>query len=117
MEQMENLKKGDVLMANLGRQEGSIQGGTRPVVVVQNDIGNKKSTTVMVVPLTTKRIHENYPFHVKLRKELSGLKKDSVALCEQTRVINKSKLIEYMTSLCDKEIVKINNALKIEFNL
>ena len=57
---MENLKKGDVLMANLGRQEGSIQGGTRPVVIVQNDIGNKNSTTIMVVPLTTKRIHENY---------------------------------------------------------
>lgn len=117
MEQVENLKRGDVFMANLGYQRGNVQGGIRPVVVIQNDIGNKNSPTIVVVPLTTKRKDSFYPFHVKLRKELSELEEDSVVLCEQPRTIDKTDILEYVTALCHKEIVKINTALRKELCL
>lgn len=117
MEQMVDLKRGDIFVARLQKPVGNEQGGTRPVVIIQNNMGNKKSGTVIIAPLTTKRSNENYPFHVKLRKEFSGLEQDSVVLCEQIRVIDKKRLGTYISSLTPKDIIKINEALKLELNI
>ena len=117
MEQMENLKKGDVLMANLGRQEGSIQGGTRPVVIVQNDIGNKYSPTVIAAAITSQKDKSHLPTHIELSSQSCGLAKDSIVLLEQIRTIDKQRLKEHMGRLDDGSMGKIDEALSISFGL
>ena len=81
------MKRGDVYQANLDPVIGSEQGGIRPVVIIQNDRGNRYSPTVIVVAVTTRRKKPQLPVHVLLTREESGLKEDSIVLTEQVRTL------------------------------
>ena len=84
------MKRGDVYQANLDPVIGSEQGGIRPVVIIQNDRGNRYSPTVIVVAVTTRRKKPQLPVHVLLTREESGLKEDSIVLTEQGRTLEKT---------------------------
>lgn len=94
---------GDVYWVDF-KGEGSEQSGLRPAIVVQNNIGNKYSPTVKVVPVTT-QVKKRMPTHVIMKAVVSGLEKDSIALCEQETVCDKSKIKDYITTL-PKDIMK-----------
>lgn len=106
-----NIKIGDVYWVKF-EGSGSEQSGYRPAVVIQNDIGNKFSPTIKVVPLTTKLCKKNLPTHVFVKKEY-GLAKDSMALCEQETVCDKEKVGDYVTSFPDEIMAKIAVGLTI----
>ncbi len=110
------VKRGDIFYADLGPVIGSEQDGIRPVLIIQNDIGNKYSPTVIALAITTKT-KANIPTHIPIEKESSGLKKDSIILVEQIRTIDKARLIEKVGHL-DKDIMEdVKRALKLSFNL
>ena len=112
----QDVKRGCVYLADLGEYEGSVQGGTRPVIVLQNDTGNKYSPTTLVCPLTSQNKKE-MPTHVTLPIS-AGLQKESVALCEQIRVIDKTKLKRLVCKLSDESLVaKINKGIMISLGL
>ena len=109
------IRRGDIWMADLRLGTvGSEQGDIRPVLVVQNNIGNKHSPTVTIIPLTSKR-KNNLPTHVVISE--SFLPMLSVALTEQIRTIDKSRLIKYMGKLNENIMSKINNAIAIQMGL
>lgn len=109
------IRRGDIWMADLRIGTiGSEQGEIRPVLVVQNNIGNKHSPTVTIIPLTSKR-KNNLPTHVVISE--SFLPTLSVALAEQIRTIDKSRLIKYMGELNENIMSKINNAITIQMGL
>ena len=105
------VKRGEVYFANLDPAIGSEQGGIRPVVIVQNDIGNTHSTTT-IAAITTNDRHSRMPTHVNLRSSCEPLK-DSVALLEQLRTIDKSRLIAYIGTLSKETMKKIDDAFLI----
>lgn len=110
------VKRGDIFLADLGEQNGSVQGGMRPVVVLQNDIGNRFSPTTLVCPLTSQK-KKNMPTHVSIPIS-SGVEKESVALCEQLRVINKNELKRKICNLTDDSIItKINQSIIVSLGL
>lgn len=112
------IKRGEIFLANLMNTTGSEQSGIRPVLIVQNDFGNKYSPTVIVLPITSKVFKTKLPTHVPIqKKELYGLKKDSIILVEQVRTIDKSRLIKKIGSLDDAIMEKVKNALKVNFNI
>lgn len=116
MEERGEVRRGAVYLADLGEYEGSVQGGTRPVVVLQNDVGNKFSPTTLVCPLTSKTKKE-LPTHVTLPTSV-GLQKESVALCEQIRVIDKSKLKKLVCRVSDDRLItQMNKGLMISLGL
>ena len=90
------MKRGDVYRADLNPVQGSEQGGIRPVVIVQNDLGNQSSPTVIVAPLTTQRKKRSQPTHVEVLPPDGGLKYPSMVLCEQLRTVEKSRLDRYI---------------------
>lgn len=102
--------RGDIYYANLGETVGSEQDGIRPVLVIQNDIGNRFSPTVIVTAITSQINKAKLPTHVEL-KEL--LKRDSVILTEQIRTIDKARLQEKITTLADSEMKRIEDALLV----
>ena len=95
---------------------GSEQRGLRPAVILQNDIGNQCSTTVLVAPLSTK-CFKRLPTHVFLSKQRTALRADSVAMMEQVRVMDKSRLLYRVASVPEEEMAAINQALLISFGL
>ncbi len=109
-------KRGDIFLASLGNVIGSEQKGTRPVLIVQNDIGNKYSPTVIIVPITSK-VKSSLPTHIPIKTIHSGLEKDSVILVEQIRTIDKSRLKYKIGSLDISIMEKVKNALKISLNI
>lgn len=110
-------KRGDIYYADFGVGVGSEQGGIRPVVIVQNNVGNKYSPTLIVAPLTSKLTKTKLPTHVMIRASESGLAKDSIALTEQIRVIDKIRIKEYITSLTGITLARLNEALEISLGL
>ena len=112
---MREIKRGDIYKADLSPVVGSEQGGIRPVVIVQNDMGNRYSPTIIVVPITTRLNKKNLPTHTKLNN--SNLLKESIALMEQIRTIDKKRLKEKIGHLDDKLMTKVNEALEISFGL
>ena len=104
------IKKGDIYYAILDPVVGSEQDGKRPVVVIQNNLANKHSPTVIVAPITTVIKKIDLPTHIIINKN-SFLKKDSTILIEQIRVLDKLRLISYIGRLTDFQIKKIDNAL------
>ena len=108
-----NVKRGDIYYADLSPVVGSEQGGMRPVVIVQNDMGNKHSPTVIVCPLTT-QVKNPLPTHATL---LYGKCKGSTVLCEQPKCIDKRRLATYMGECTPSEMARIDRALKISLNL
>jgi mRNA interferase MazF len=112
-----NIRRGDVFYADLSPVIGSEQGGVRPVLVLQNDIGNKYSPTVIVSAITSQIEKAKLPIHVELNGEMYGLERDSVILLEQIRTIDKRRLREKVTHL-DGEIMKqVDEALAISLGL
>ncbi len=111
------VKRGDIFYADLGPVIGSEQDGIRPVLIIQNDMGNKYSPTVIALAITT-RTKNNLPTHIPIKKSLiSGLKKDSIILVEQIRTIDKARLIQKIGHLDDLEMDKVKKALKLSFNI
>ena len=107
------IKRGQVYYADLSPVVGSEQGGMRPVVIVQNDIGNKHSPTVIICPLTT-QIKNPLPTHATL---IYGKCKGSTVLCEQPRCIDKRRLKTLVSTCASTEMARIDRALKISLNL
>ena len=111
------IKRGDIFYADLRPVVGSEQGGIRPVLVVQNDVGNKHSPTVICVAITSKMNKAKLPTHVELSAAEYGVIKDSVILLEQIRTIDKSRLKEKVCHLDKKILERIDKALEISLAL
>lgn len=112
-----NIRRGDIYYADLSPVIGSEQGGVRPVLIVQNDIGNKYSPTVIAAAITSQREKAKLPTHIQLNVEGSGLAKESVVLLEQIRTIDKKRLKEKMGRLDSASMELVNRALSISFGL
>ena len=106
---------GDIYYAKL-YGVGSEQKGLRPVLVIQNNVGNKFSPTTVIIPITSKLDKANLPTHVLL-KYTSGLKKMSVVLVEQIRTIDKSRLLEKITTIDSKDLERVKKAVKHNLNI
>lgn len=109
-------KRGEIYYADLSPVVGSEQGGIRPVLVIQNDIGNKYSPTVIVVAITSQLEKAKLPTHIELGKEC-GLSKNSVALLEQIRTLDKKRLQEKIGEVGEFKMNQINYALQISLGL
>ena len=107
--------RGEVYYADLSPVVGSEQGGLRPVLIIQNDIGNKHSPTTIIAPITSRFTKKPLPTHVPLSN--CGLAKDSIALCEQLRTIDKRRLKEKLGSMDEKDKVALNRAIEISLGL
>ena len=112
-----NIKRGDIFYADLSPVIGSEQGGIRPVLIVQNDIGNRFSPTVIAAAITSQHSKAKLPTHISLRATGSGLSKDSVVLLEQIRTIDKKRLKEKMGALDTISMNQVDEALTISFGL
>ena len=112
------VKRGDMFYADLSPVIGSEQGGIRPVVIIQNDMGNKYSPTVIAAAITSQTGKNKLPTHIELGGEECGLKSNSVVLTEQVRTIDKSRLKEKIGHIDDNSVMsKVNNAIGISFGL
>ena len=112
------VKRGDMFYADLSPVVGSEQGGIRPVVIIQNDVGNKHSPTVIAAAITSQTGKTKLPTHIPIGSQNSGLKSDSIVLTEQIRTIDKSRLKEKIGHIDDENVIsKLNNALGVSFGL
>ncbi len=111
------IKRGDIYYADLSPVVGSEQGGVRPVLIIQNDVGNKYSPTVIATAITSQINKAKMPTHIELDANEYGLSKDSVVLAEQIRTIDKRRLKEKIGHLDDRLMTKVNEALEISFGL
>lgn len=111
------VKRGDIYYADLSPVIGSEQGGVRPVLIIQNDVGNKYSPTVIAAAITSKINKAKMPTHIELGAKEYGLNKDSVILLEQIRTIDKKRLREKIGRLDDELMLKVDTALSISFGL
>ncbi len=111
------VKRGDIFYADLSPVLGSEQGGVRPVLVVQNDIGNKFSPTVIIAAITSQINKAKLPTHLEITAEDYGLSKDSVILLEQIRTIDKKRLRERIGRLDDEQMAKVSEALSISLGM
>ncbi len=112
-----NIRRGDIYYADLSPVVGSEQGGIRPVLIVQNNVGNRFSPTVIAAAITSQQSKANLPTHISLHADSSGLAKDSVVLLEQVRTIDKKRLKEKMGTVDENSMNEINNAISISFGL
>lgn len=110
------VKRGDIFMVNLGGNKGSIQGGSRPVVVVQNDIANKFAPILIVSPLTTSHSKKQLPTHVKVGLD-SGLKQESTILSEQIITINKTDVMFKIGNIGTEVTEELNKALIVSLGM
>ena len=111
------VKRGDIFYADLSPVVGSEQGGTRPVLIVQNDTGNKHSPTVIAAAITSQTGKARLPTHINIAGGSVGLSKDSVILLEQIRTIDKRRLREHMGRLDEQHMAMVNNAIAVSFGL
>nr|WP_326520560.1 type II toxin-antitoxin system PemK/MazF family toxin [Ligilactobacillus hohenheimensis] len=111
------VKRGDVFFANLSPVVGSEQGGSRPVLVIQNNIGNKYSPTVIVAAITSRITKPRMVTHVALEAKKTGLERDSVVLLEQIRTIDKQRLTDRVTHLDSQMMHDVDEALKVSVGL
>jgi mRNA interferase MazF len=111
------VKRGDVFYADLSPVVGSEQGGVRPVLIIQNDIGNRFSPTVIVAAITAQIQKAKLPTHVEIEAKMHGMEKDSVILLEQIRTIDKQRLTDKITHLEDETMRKVDEALQISVGL
>ena len=112
-----NIRRGEIYYADLSPVVGSEQGGVRPVLIVQNDVGNRFSPTVIAAAITSQRAKANLPTHIMLNAQVTGLAKDSVVLLEQVRTIDKHRLKERMGRLDNMSMMQVDQALSISFGL
>ncbi|MBS3900163.1 MAG: type II toxin-antitoxin system PemK/MazF family toxin [Dethiobacter sp.] len=111
------VKRGYIFFADLSPVVGSEQGGVRPVLVIQNDVGNKYSPTVIIAAITSQIEKAKLPTHVEVEAKEYGLEKDSVILLEQIRTIDKQRLQGKVTELDGRVMLKVSQALKISLGL
>ena len=111
------VKRGDIYYADLSPVVGSEQGGVRPVLIVQNDIGNKYSPTVIAAAITSPHQKAKPPTHIEINGVKSGLAKDSVVLLEQIRTIDKRRLREKMGEVENNSMHQVDEALSISFGI
>ena len=116
-ENTNNIRRGDIYYADLSPVIGSEQGGLRPVLIVQNDVGNKHSPTVIAAAITSRLSKAKLPTHIDIYAKDVGLAKDSVVLLEQIRTIDKKRLKEKMGHLDDSVMTEVNNAISVSFGL
>lgn len=112
-----NIRRGDIYYADLSPVVGSEQGGIRPVLIVQNDVGNRFSPTVIAAAITSQKDKARLPTHIQVDSVGSGLAKDSIVLLEQIRTIDKKRLKEHMGRLDDFSMKRVNQALQVSFGL
>lgn len=112
-----NVKRGDIFYADLSPVVGSEQGGVRPVLIIQNNIGNKYSPTVIVAAITSQINKNKMPTHVEINAAKYGLAKDSMVLLEQVRTLDKKRLREKIGSADYCVMKKVDFALEISFGL
>ncbi|MBQ9736244.1 MAG: type II toxin-antitoxin system PemK/MazF family toxin [Clostridia bacterium] len=112
-----NIKRGDIYYADLSPVVGSEQGGLRPVLIVQNDVGNRYSPTVIAAAITSKMGKNRLPTHIDIYARDVGLAKDSVILLEQVRTLDKRRLREKMGHLEDSVMLRVNEAISVSFGL
>ena len=111
------VKRGDIYYADLSPVVGSEQGGVRPVLIVQNDVGNKYSPTVIAAAITSQINKAKLPTHIEITAEDYGLSRDSVILLAQIRTIDKKRLREKIGRLDDELMDKVNEAISVSFGL
>ena len=111
------VKRGDIFYADLSPVVGSEQGGTRPVLIVQNDTGNRHSPTVIAAAITSQTGKARLPTHINIAGGSVGLSKDSVILLEQVRTIDKRRLREHMGRLDDAQMLLVNEAIAVSLGL
>lgn len=109
--------RGDIFYADLSPVIGSEQGGFRPVLIIQNDIGNKYSPTTIVSAITSQIDKARLPTHVEIPAHVSGLEKNSVILLEQIRTIDKRRLKRHVSKLDEEVMAKVDEALAISVGL
>ena len=112
-----NIKRGDIYYADLSPVVGSEQGGLRPVLIVQNDIGNRYSPTVIAAAITSKLGKAKLPTHIDIHADRVGLSRDSIVLLEQIRTLDKRRLREKMGHLDDAMMAEVNRAITVSFGL
>lgn len=112
-----NIKRGDIYYADLSPVVGSEQGGVRPVLIVQNNVGNRYSPTVIAAAITSQQSKANIPTHISIASETSGLSKNSVVLLEQVRTIDKQRLKEKMGSISQSTMKSVDEAISISLGL
>lgn len=116
-----NVKRGDIYYADLSPVVGSEQGGLRPVLIVQNDVGNRHSPTVIAAAITSRMTKSRLPTHIDVRCSVGGtdvgLACDSVILLEQIRTIDKTRLKEKMGHLDESTMSRVNRAISVSFGL
>lgn len=111
------VKRGDIFYADLSPVVGSEQGGIRPVLIIQNNVGNKYSPTVIIAAITSQINKAKLPTHVEISSEEYGLNKDSVVLLEQIRTLDKKRLKEKIGHMSEKDMIKVDEALLISIGL
>lgn len=112
-----NVKRGDIYYADLSPVVGSEQGGLRPVLIIQNDVGNRYSPTVIAAAITSRMGKNRLPTHIDIHADRVGLAKDSVVLLEQIRTLDKRRLKEKMGHLDDSMMRAVNTAIAVSFGL
>ncbi len=112
-----SVRRGEIYYADLSPVVGSEQGGVRPVLIVQNDVGNKYSPTVIAAAIPSQKEKSKLPTHIEINAQNCGLAKNSVVLLEQIRTIDKKRLKERMGMLDEDAMYQVNSALSISFGL
>ena len=112
-----NVKRGDIYYADLSPVVGSEQGGLRPVLIIQNDIGNRYSPTVIAAAITSRLGKNKLPTHIEVYATRAGLARDSVILLEQIRTLDKRRLREKIGHLDEEAMQKVNEAISVSFGL
>ncbi len=111
------VKRGEIYYADLSPVVGSEQGGLRPVLIVQNDVGNRHSPTVIAAAITSQKDKSKLPTHISINADSCGLQKDSIVLLEQVRTLDKQRLKERMGELDNGSMSRVDNALSVSFGL
>lgn len=112
-----SVKRGEIYYADLSPVVGSEQGGIRPVLIVQNDVGNRYSPTVIAAAITSQHDKSHLPTHIEINANTCGLSKDSIVLLEQIRTIDKKRLKEKMGELDPNSMNHVNDAISVSFGL
>lgn len=112
-----HIRRGDIYYADLSPVVGSEQGGVRPVLIVQNDVGNRYSPTVIAAAITSRQTKAKLPTHIPIEAGSTGLLTDSIVLLEQVRTIDKRRLKEKMGSIPENAMKQINQAISVSFGL
>lgn len=113
----EKISRGDIFYADLSPVTGSEQGGFRPVLIIQNNVGNRHSPTVIVAPITARMQKHHLPTHVPLKQAVKGIKHDSIILLEQVRTIDKKRLDDKISKLNPQMMTEVDSALRVSLHL